>query len=605
MTDRTSVARKLGRVPQKPGAYLMRDDGGAVIYVGKAKRLRSRLRSYFGRGQTDPKGAALRERISDFEYIVTDSEVEALILELHLIKEHRPRYNVNLRDDKKYPYIKVTLQDAFPRVSSTRRLAKDGSRYFGPYTDAGAMRRMLQTLRHVFPMRTCRFDLPGHAPGRPCLNYEIKQCVGPCRGDVDQEEYRRMIRNLCSFLSGNREVIFADLETQMKTARSKLDFERAARIRDQLRALRKVSERQKVFSPDARDRDVVAVSVMDTRAVGLILRIRDGKLLSRESYPLSVSSGTPSSEVITTFLKLHYGSATEIPAEILVPESPEDSAAIGEWLEQKRGRRVSVVRPQRGRKRGLVGLAVRNADLLLVEYVAASAQGLDTGIEALGEALRLDTAPVRIEGFDVSNLGGRETVASLVVFENGKPLRRCYRNFRVRSARAGDDFAAMEEVVGRRYGRVVDERGVLPNLILVDGGKGQISAAGKALRRLKLSIPVIGLAKREERVFQMGRSAAVEMTDSSPAKRLLERIRDEAHRVAIAHHRRRRQKALHASNLDDIPGIGADRRRRLIRHFGSLRSLAGAGRRQIQSVPGIGPEMARRVYGHLHGEGTK
>jgi len=594
------LGRKLKRVPEKPGAYLMKDEGGSVIYVGKAKRLRSRLSSYFGRGRTDARGEALRERISDFDFIVTDSEVEALILELHLIKEHRPRYNVNLRDDKKYPYIRVTLGEPFPRVFPTRRVEKDGSRYFGPYTDAKAMRRMLRTLKQVFPVRSCRHDLPGNRPERPCLNYEIHRCLGPCRGDVDPEEYRRMIRNLCAFLSGNRETLMIDLEQEMAAASERLEFERAARVRDQLEAIQKIAEKQKVFSADAGDSDVVVASALEKKAVGLVLRIRDGKLLSREGYPLAIGPNTPRSEVVTTFLKLHYGSAAGVPPEILLAEDPEDREAISGWLRSKRGGRVRLAVPRRGKKRGLVRLAERNADLLLVEALAAAASGLDSGVEALGRLLDLDGLPVRIEGFDVSTLGGEETVASVVVFENGTPARGAYRNFRIRTARAGDDYAAMEEVVGRRYRRLMEEHGVLPHLILVDGGKGQIAAAARALRSLRLEIPVVGLAKQEERVYRLGRSSAVTVAADSPARRLLERIRDEAHRVALRHQRGRRGKALRASDLDDIPGVGSGRRRDLLKHFGSLRSLLAAEAGSIRDVPGIGRELAARIHAHLH-----
>lgn len=597
------MTRKLRRVPEKPGTYLMRDEGRRVIYVGKAKRLRSRLSSYFGRGRVDPKGAALRERIADFEYIITDSEVEALILELHLIKEHRPRYNVNLRDDKKYPYIKVALGDPFPRVYATRKLEKDGSRYFGPYTDAKAMRRTLRTLRQVFPVRTCSHDLPRNRPERPCLNYEIRRCLGPCRGEVDRAEYRSMIKNLCAFLSGSREKLVADLEREMERRSDRLEFEAAARVRDQLGALRKVTERQKVFSPDAGDRDVVVTTAREQGALGLVLRVRDGKLLGREGYPLTVSPGTPSSEITTTFLKLYYGSATDVPPEVVVAEPLDEVQTITGWLRRKRGGAVSVVRPQRGTKLGLVELAERNADLLFVEHLASGGRGLDPGVEALGPALRLETPPIRIEGFDVSNLGGAETVASLVVFENGKPLKASYRNFRIRAAEARDDFAALEEVVGRRYRRVLDERGVLPDLVLVDGGKGQVSAAARALGVLRLAIPVVGLAKREEEVFQLGRSAPVAIPQESPGKRLLERVRDEAHRVAVSHHRGRRRRALRASELDTVPGVGPERRRRLLRHFGSLRALAAADLERIRRVPGIGRGMAERIYAHLHGDG--
>ncbi len=618
------LREKLGQLPEGPGVYLFRDAGGSIIYVGKAVSLKHRVRSYFGAAAArDPKVRAMMERARDLEYISTDSEVEALILEANLIKEHRPRYNVFLKDDKSYPYLKVTLNEEFPRVFITRRVMKDGARYFGPYTQAGAVHETLRLLKRIFPLRSCKQKTP--APrSRPCLNYHIKRCLGPCCGLVTPAEYRRAVDGVLLFLEGKQEELVHDLRARMEQAAADLAFERAAELRDQLQAVEKVIEKQKITSAGREDRDVVAMARGDgggdgkaeAEACVMIFFVRGGKLIGREHFILDDTAGMERAGVLTAFLKQYYLQAEFIPREVLVEDVlPAEIEVLERWLTEKRGARVHVTRPRRGEKKKLVDLVARNALLVLEEVRAgrrARREDLRRALEQLAGALGLPAAPYRMECFDISNIQGAEMVASMAVFEEGKPVPQQYRRFKIKTVAGPDDFASMREVLGRRFARGRQERELvntgqlssrqakfhrLPDLVVVDGGKGQLSSAMEAMREQGFGhIPVCGLAKEEELVYLPGRPDPVRLPEGSPALRLLQRLRDEAHRFAVTYHRQLRGKRNLKSMLEEIEGIGAVRRRELLRAYGSVEKIRQAGLEELASLPGMNRRAARAVY---------
>ncbi|MFZ5632816.1 MAG: excinuclease ABC subunit UvrC [Bacillota bacterium] len=605
---------KLKYIPDRPGVYLFRDAGGKVIYAGKAVSLRNRVRSYFHAASGhSPKVRSMVERAADLEYIVTDSEVEALILESNLIKEHRPRYNVFLRDDKSYPYLRVTLNEDFPRVHITRRVLKDGSRYFGPYTRVGAVHETLNLIRRLFPFRSCK-DRVLQQKGRPCLNYHIKRCLAPCSGQVDREEYRAMIREVCLFLEGRREELVKKLTARMEEAAEKMEYERAARLRDQIRAVEEVLEKQKIISSRREDQDAVAMASAGGEAAVMVFFIRGGKLLGRENFLLHGTGGTGREEVIASFVKQYYHGADFIPGEILLPEiQPEEAAVISRWLSAKKGARVDVKVPKRGEKKKLLEMVEKNARLALDEALLAREARLDGGRDAaeLARSLGLEDCR-RIECYDISNIQGAEAVASMVVFEDGRPAPGQYRRFKIRTVRGPDDFASMREVIGRRFERAREERElintgrlstraakfhVLPDLVIVDGGKGQLSAAGEAMAAAGCgNIPLFALAKEEELLFSPGRELPIRLPGDSRALYLLQRIRDEAHRFAVSYHRQLRAKRNLKSLLDEIDGIGEARKRSLLKAFPTIEALAGATPDELAAVPGMNRPAAEAVY---------
>jgi excinuclease ABC subunit C len=607
----------LGGLPARPGVYLMRDVGARVIYVGKAVNLRSRVRSYFtASAQENPKTRRLMGEVTDLEFIVTDSELEALILEANLIKSHRPRFNVRLRDDKRYPYIKVTWADPFPRVCITRRMERDGSRYFGPFTSAGAVRETLDLLRRTFPYLTCNREISGEDE-RACLYHDIKLCLAPCIGAASQEEYRAMIRGLIRFLEGRSEEVLAGLEERMQVAAEGLDFERAALLRDQLQAARRVVERQKIVAAAGSDQDVVAFARDDGNACVQVFFIRGGKLLGREFFLLEGAEAEENREVMAAFLKQFYEEAAYVPPQVVLPEAVDEALVIEEWLRSKRGAKVSLRVPRRGRGRELVRMAAENAAQMLAVVRAqwqADAHKQEQALDDLQEALDLPARPARIECYDISTTQGTEPTGSMVVFEQGVPRKSHYRRFVLRSVEGPDDYASIREVLTRRFERwrassaeeVKGARGIkawtlLPDLLIVDGGKGQLGVALGVLDDfdLRSQVAVAALAKREEEVFLPGRPRAVRLPEGSQGLFLLQRIRDEAHRFAISHHRGRRRRAGLASELDGIPGVGPVRRRALLRTFGSLDRIRVASVDELAAVPGISRRVAEAIKGHL------
>jgi len=589
------IAEKLQLLPDKPGVYIMKDEQGKIIYVGKAIILKNRVRSYFQSSRNhSAKVQAMVARIDDFEYIITGSEIEALILECNLIKKHRPKYNISLRDDKTYPYVKVTTNEAFPRVFVTRRVQKDGAKYFGPYTNVGAVHESIKLLRKLFPLRSCR-----HLDAkRPCLEYHIKRCLAPCAGKIDAQEYGAMIKSVCLFLEGRSEAVEKDLTKRMEAAAENFEFERAAKMRDQLLAVKKVTEKQNIVTGSG-DQDAIGMARSEFGVCMQVFFIRSGKMVGRDHFLLTGSDGESDEAVLTAFLKQYYNQTTFIPREILLPIELVEQALLVEWLSEKKEAKVSVETPKRGTKRDIVMMAIGNANNVLEEQLAklktANAQTEGAVVE-LGQFLQLGKAPNRMECFDISHIQGSETVASMVVFEGGIPKKDAYRRYKIQSAEGKpDDFKSMREVVGRRYGEADTED--LPDLIIIDGGKGQLSSALEIIRGAgHMQVPVVGLAKQFEYIFTEGESEPVILPRHSQALYLIQRIRDEAHRFAITYHRKLRSKRNMVSVLDHVVGVGPKRRKALWDHFGTLNKIKTASVEEMAAVPGMNLPTAQAVY---------
>jgi excinuclease ABC subunit C len=613
---RPELREQLDSLPTRPGVYLMKDEGGKIIYVGKASNLKSRVRSYFhATAGHAPRTQRLATAIRGLEFIVTSSEVEALILENTLIKRHQPRYNVRLKDDKRYPYVKISWQDAFPRIFATRYMVQDGARYFGPYASVQALHQTLDLLRKIFPYRTCTREITGDDP-RPCLYYYINRCSGPCIGAVSQEEYRGMIQQVCLFLEGRGEPIVAGLEARMASASGSLDFEEAARLRDQLQAIAQVMERQKVVLPAGGDQDVVALARANHDACVQVFFIRQGKLIGREYFLLEGTEEEEDREIITSFVKQFYDKAAYVPPEILLPHQVGDAAIIERWLLDKRGAEVALGVPRRGTKRELVEMAAENAAEMLAHLQNQWRMEEEKAVQAqtqLQEALGLSQPPTRVEAYDISTTQGDQTTGSMVVFVKGAPRKSDYRRFRIRSVVGVDDYAALQEVLERRLGRVAIEEGlaeqpgrkksawsIMPDLMLIDGGKGQLSAVQEVLARHGLDhVAVASLAKRNEELFVPEQPEPIVLERDSPALFLVQRIRDEAHRFAVSYHRQLRQKRSVASVLEEIPGIGPGRRRALLKAFGSLEAIRQASVDELAAVPGMVRRAAEQVKASL------
>lgn len=608
----------LNTLPARPGCYLMKDAGGQVIYVGKAVNLRARVRSYYhANGDTSEKTRRLVRTIADIEWIVVASEVEALILEMNLIKKHRPRFNIRLKDDKRYPYIKVHWGEPYPKVTITRLMSKDGARYYGPYTSVWAVHQTLDVLRRIFPYLTCDRVITGH-DARACLYYDIKLCTAPCIGAINQRDYRQLIDDLSHFLEGKTENIVARLRAEMEQAAEELRFEAAAARRDQISAIDNVVERQKVISAEQKDSDVIAVARANGEACVQIFFIRGGKLMGREYFILEGTEEEADSAVIEQFLKQFYTEAAMVPPEVLLPQEIEEVRLIQSWLKARRGdQKVEVKVPRRGTNQELVKMATENAVETLRALRAqwdADTNRQTTALAELQKALDLPAPPNRIECFDISNTQGTAAVGSMVVFEQGVPARRLYRRFNIQSVRGPDDFASMQEVLTRRFkrwqagqeqrdvGAKRDESFiVLPDLLIVDGGKGQLSRAVEVLKQYGLfeRVPVAGLAKQQEELFVPGRELSLMLPRSSQGLYLLQRVRDEAHRFAITAHRKRRTKQGLASRLDAIPGIGPARRKALLEHFGSIERIRAATLAELTQIGGITEAVARAILSHL------
>ncbi|HEX8362077.1 MAG TPA: excinuclease ABC subunit UvrC [Longimicrobium sp.] len=604
----SNVEAKLRHLPARPGVYLMKDAAGEIIYVGKAKSLRSRVRSYFQAGGTHSiKTRELVRRIEDLETIVVDTEAEALILESNLIKENRPRFNITLKDDKTYPYIKVTAE-RFPRVYVTRRLEKDGSRYFGPYTDVRRMRQSLELVKRLYTVRSCRHDLPDAKVDRPCLDHALGLCKAPCVGLQTQEEYGSMIDEILDVLGGHTQRAAARIRADMQAAAMEMNFERAAELRDALQRLESMEQRQRVLDVEGADRDVVGFARDGAEGCGVVLQIREGKLLGREAQFLTNLSDESDEAALGAFVTSLYTGrgqrdAEGIPGEILLPMDFADRALLEELLRRLCGRVVRVCAPERGKKVSLVDLAAQNARHLLEERKLIGNRAAERAPDALyelQESLGLQQIPRTLVCFDISHTQGTETVASAVFFENAEPNKGEYRKFKIKGQWGNDDFASMHEVVTRYFSRRVEESLPLPDLAVIDGGKGQLGAALKALAALGLEDQaVISLAKKEEEVFVPHRSDPVRLSRRSQSLRLLQRIRDEAHRFAVTYNRKLRTKRTIRSELSAIPGVGAARQKALLAKFGSLRAVATASEAEIASLPGFGPALARKVLEHV------
>lgn len=612
----------LATLPTKPGCYLYRNAEGTIIYVGKAINLKNRVRSYFHADSShDNKTRRLVRDIADIEWIVVGSELEALILEMNLIKKHRPKYNIRLKDDKRYPYIKVHWNEAYPKITVTRQMEEDGSRYFGPYTSAWAVYQTLEVLRKIFPYLTCDREITGNDP-RACLYYDIKLCTAPCIGAISQDGYRQMISDLMEFLSGHSEPVIQRVQNEMHKASEEMRFEKAAALRDQLKAMQSIIERQKiVFGSDYVDSDVIAMAREDGEACVQIFFIRGGKLIGREYFILEGTEDTTDNQVMTEFVKQFYTEAATIPEQVMLPQEIEERIIISQWLRSKRGgEKVELFVPNEGQPKDLVQMAAENATETLQSLRAqwqADAHRQEQALSDLQTYLNLSSPPNRIECYDVSHTQGVATVGAMVVFEQGVPAKRLYRKFNIDSTSIGapDDFASMEEMLTRRFrrwkgsqetesevGSKKDEAfSFLPDLIIIDGGKGQLGRVVKVMEQFEIfdKVPVVGLAKQEEEIFFPHKSDPLLLPRHSQGLYLVQRIRDEAHRFGITAHRKKRSKLGLASQLDSIPGIGPTRRKALLKHFGSMDKIKEASIEELMTVKGMNETVAKSVKAHL------
>ena len=593
------IGAKLDRLPDKPGVYLMKGKGGEILYIGKANVLADRVRSYFQKGaDLTPKNRLLVSHATDIETMVTRSELEALILENNLIKRHRPRFNVILRDDKNYPYLRLPIKEAFPRFTIVRKVQNDGALYYGPYVPAGALRETLRVIRKVFPLATCEIEIDGKAE-RPCIEYEIKRCMGPCVGYQTSKDYHDIVKQARMFLEGRDTELLDGYRARMDAASDVEDYEEAARMRDRIFKIERTLERQRVAQTELVDQDIVGLARDGAAADIQLLFVRGGLLVGRKDFHWGQVADTPDEELVRSVIEQFYNKEVIPPKQVLLPLELPEADLISRWLSERKGEKVLVLAPERGTKHHLVQLAEENAAAALKDHLRDEATER-AATEDLQKLLHLKKAPTRIEGFDISNIQGHQGVASMVVWEAGGAKKGEYRKFRIKTVEGADDFASMREVVLRHYSGVKEDQRPLPDLILIDGGIGQLGTAMDALRELGLSrIDIVALAKakgeKEERIFLPGRKNPVILRPSSPATHLLQRIRDESHRFAITYHRKLRSRALLASKLDDIAGVGPAKRRDLLRYFGSLETLAAASEADLQRVGGVGPRTAKEI----------
>jgi excinuclease ABC subunit C len=599
--ETVDLSPKLAELPDRPGVYLYKDAKSQIIYVGKAASLRSRVRSYFQESRVrDAKTDALVAQIRDLEVIVTGNELEALILESNLVKRHRPRYNIILRDDKHYPFLKLTTNEEYPRLVVARRVQKDGAAYFGPFYPATAMRETLRLVRQLFPLRTCRITIDGKK-ARPCLQYYIHRCNAPCTALETREGYDRTVRDVERFLEGKNDGLAQELTAQMETAAAEEKFEIAARLRDRVQALNTVRERQKIISTEDSDLDIVGLVRQGHDACVQLFFVRRGRLLGRESFFFDRLTGAGEGEILSAFLRQFYAREVVPPPEILLSEDVPEAELTGEWLTARRGGKVELSAPQRGRKRELVAMAEENAALALQSHLLSRGNRTQAVLDELQRTLGLPEPPHRIEAFDVSTFQGGETVASMVVWQDGEMKKDDYKRYRIRTVTGTDDFAAMHEAVSRRYGRALETEGVLPDLILLDGGRGQLGAGIKALEALGLDyLPMASLAKRAEEVFTPDRLEPLVLDLTSPALQALQRIRDEAHRFAITYHKKLRSRRTISSVLDQIPGVGPALRTSLLKTLGSAKAVREASVGQLAAVPKVSPRLAERIHDFFH-----
>ena len=609
------IQEELKKLPAKPGVYLMHDEKDEIIYVGKAISLKNRVRQYFQTSRNKgPKIERMVTHIARFEYIITDSELEALVLECNLIKEHRPKYNTMLMDDKTYPFIKVTVNEPFPRVMLARKMVKDKAKYFGPYTSAGAVKDTIELIRKVYKIRSCNRKLPRDIGlERPCLNHHIHQCDAPCQGYISQEEYRKSIDEVIRFLNGDYDPVMKDLQKKMMDASDALEFEKAIEYRELLGSIKKIAEKQKITNTAGEERDVLAVATEGEDAVVQVFFVRGGRLIGRDHFYLKIANEETPSEILSSFMKQFYAGTPYIPSELMLPEEIEDASLLEEWLTKKRGHKVSLRVPKKGSKEKLVELAMKNAELVLSKDMERIKREEGRTIGALKELEKLLGLQgiVRMEAYDISNISGYASVGSMVVYEKGKPKRNDYRKFRIKSVQGPNDYASMEEVLTRRFehgkreleeGEIRDSFTTFPDLLMMDGGKGQVNIALDVLRKLKLNIPVCGMVKddnhRTRGLYFEGREIAIDR--ESEAFKLITRIQDEAHRFAIEYHRNLRSQGQVRSVLDDIPGIGPARRKDLMRSFENIEAVRNAGVEELKKLPSMNEASAKAVYDFFH-----
>jgi excinuclease ABC subunit C len=600
------VTEQIRGLPPTPGVYLFKDAEGNIIYVGKAANLRHRVGSYFGSGQKlTPKIQRMVSRVADLEYFITASEQEALILELNLIKRHHPRYNVRLKDDKTFPYLKIDLSEDWPRVHITRKLEANGGRYFGPFASAKSIKQTLKLLKGIFPFRSCTRQITGNDP-RPCLEYDIGHCLAPCIGKSSRAEYDEVIRQLILFMEGKQERVVRQLEDSMNKAAEKMDFERAARIRDQIQAVEAVVEGQRIAAKTRGEQDVIAFSAERDQAYVQVFFIRNGKLIGRESFVLQGTRYEEPIRIMSSFIQQFYASAPHIPPLLLLQHPVEDRDTLQQWLSDKRGSAVKIQVPQRGSKKQLVEIVAKNAQQGLEQLKIkqlASPKALSAALEEIQKELNLPHPPERIEGYDISDIQGMAAVGSLVVFDKGRPKPAHYRRFKIKSVSGADDYAMLAEVLKRRFKRADAASGswaIKPDLVLIDGGKGQLNAALQAMREMgAVDIPAAGLAKENEELFVPGKAKPIVLPPSSPGLQLLQRLRDEAHRFALGYHHRLRKRQTFASALDSVPGIGAKRKKALLRQFGSLKAIREASFEELTNVSGITKGLAQKIKENL------
>ncbi|KGG80684.1 excinuclease ABC subunit C [Caloranaerobacter azorensis H53214] len=614
-----NIDEELKKLPDKPGVYLMKGENGQIIYVGKAVNLKKRVRQYFQASSSKvPKVKAMVKSIAEFEYIITDNEIEALILECNLIKKHKPKYNILLRDDKQYPYIKVTTNEKYPRVIKVRKIEKDKAKYFGPYTSASAVNDTLEIIRNIYPLRNCRKNLDSiKKKERPCLNYFIGKCLGPCQGNVNEEKYMEMVHEVLLFLGGKEDKLMHLIEEKMKNAAKQLDFENAAKYRDQLNSIKHILEKQKIVSSTLIDQDIIGMARGIEDVCIQVFFVRGGKLVGREHFILTDISETTRSEILSSFVKQFYMNSSFIPKEILIETNIQDEELISRWLSQKRGSKVQIKVPVRGEKNLLMEMVRKNAMETLENQSEKIKRKIQLGRAALDELanlLGLDKIPERIEAFDISNIQGVESVGSMVVFQEGQPKKSDYRRFKIKSVSGPNDYKSMEEIIYRRFERGMKEREVMkenemdlgnfsifPDLVMVDGGKGQVNAAKKAIMQFNLNIPVCGLIKDD---FHRTRGIIYENKEINISKnsncfKLITRIQDEAHRFAISYHRSLRNKKLFSSQLDSVKGIGEKRKKALLKFFGSIEKIKNASIEELKSVDGMNIKAAEAVYNYF------
>lgn len=597
-----NIEEELKKLPSKPGVYLMHDDKDAIIYVGKAISLKNRVRQYFQSSRN--KGVKIEQmvtHIARFEYIITDSELEALVLECNLIKEHRPKYNTMLMDDKTYPFIKVTVQEDFPRVLFARQMYKDKAKYYGPYTSAGAVKDTIDLIHKLYGIRTCNKQLPKmQGKERPCLNYHIHQCPAPCQGYISKEEYAKSVKKVLTFLNGDYTPILKELEEKMLEASEEMEFEKAIEYRELLNSVTKIAQKQKITSSDMEDKDVIAMSVDQHDAVVQVFFIRDGRLIGRDHFCLRIANGDSRPEVLSAFIKQFYAGTPYIPREIMLQYEIEDAVLIEEWLSGRKGQKVHIQVPKKGQKEKLVELAKKNADMVLMQDRERIRREEGRTIGAMKEIANLLNLPKleRVEAYDISNISGFQTVGSMVVFEKGRPKRSDYRKFRIRGVQGVDDYASMEEVLTRRLSHYEN----YPDLIMMDGGRGQVNIALKVMQQLNIEVPVCGMVKDDKHRTRgiYFHNIELPVDRDSEAFRLVTRIQDEAHRLAIEYHRSLRSKEQVHSVLDDIPGIGPARRKALMKSFQTLEDIKSATEEELAEVEGMNSRSARQVFEFFH-----